>query len=61
MIMRGKGAGSFMQVKELMEETVGQGNNGECCRLATSVACNSGREIDGATFPGKNRGTRFGE
>jgi len=29
MIMRGKGAGSFMQVKELMEETAGQGDNRE--------------------------------
>ena len=35
------------------KETAGQGNNGEgeggdFCRLATSVDCSSGREVDGA-------------
>ena len=37
---------------EIMDETAGQGNNGEeggdCCRLTTSADCSSGREVDGA-------------
>ena len=37
---------------EIIDETVGQGNNGEeggdFCRLATSGDCSSGREVDGA-------------
>ena len=37
---------------EIMDETTGQGNNGEeggdFCRLATSTDCSSGREVDGA-------------
>ena len=38
---------------EIMDETVGQGNNreeegGDFCRLATSTDCSSGREVDGA-------------
>jgi hypothetical protein len=59
MILRGKGAGSFMQVKELMEEeTMSQGEYWRIrnsCRLATSVNYSSGERSTEQLFRARTK------
>jgi len=59
------GAGSFMQVKELIEETAGQGDNREGERGDQASYLNRFQLGEGdrrsAAFPSRKRGTRFGE